>query len=222
MAKQRLFNYSKLSIKVSSPGPRWSASFGTAIGQAWRYPTASELFQTTIVGTGASAIAFNGNPNLKPEEALSSELSGEYFPDKARLRLSFFQERVKNAIFSQTGLITNPLNITSQATFNSNVGEIDTYDIEFSGERTDVVIKGLDITGNFTWADSRIVENHAADAAAAALGPTPINPNAAVPSTGKRQPRVPVWRANAVVTYRANEKLPRRRTCGTAAASSAN
>jgi iron complex outermembrane receptor protein len=205
-ADRNSVNFSPKGKLTWSPAER--VRFGAAVGQAWRYPTASELFQTTIVGTGASAIAFNGNPNLKPEEALSSELSGEYFPDKARLRLSFFQERVKNAIFSQTGLITNPLtNITSQATFNSNVGEIDTYGIEFSGERTDVVIKGLDITGNFTWADSRIVQNHAADAAAAALGPTPTNPNAAVPSTGKRQPRVPVWRANAVVTYRANEKL---------------
>jgi outer membrane cobalamin receptor len=39
------------------------------------------------------------------------------------------------------------------------------------------------------------------------LGPTLANPNAAVPSTGKRQPRLPTWRANAIVTYRANEKL---------------
>jgi iron complex outermembrane receptor protein len=119
-----------------------------------------------------------------------------------------FQERVKNAIFSQTGLITNPLtNITSQATFISNVGEIDTYGIEFSGEKADAVIKGLDIMGNFTWVDSRINSNAAADAAAAALGQTAANPNAAVPSTGKHQPRLPTWRANAVVTYRANDNL---------------
>ena len=81
---------------------------GAAIGQAYRYPTASELFQTTTVGTGANAISVNGNPNLKPEEALASELSGEYFVDKGRLRVSLFQERIKNAIFSQVGLITNP------------------------------------------------------------------------------------------------------------------
>ena len=74
---------------------------GAAIGQAYRYPTASELFQTTTVGTGANAISVNGNPNLKPEDALASELSGEYFVDKGRLRVSLFQERIKNAIFSQ-------------------------------------------------------------------------------------------------------------------------
>lgn len=188
--------------------PMQQIRIGAAIGQAYRYATATELFQTTTVGTGATAISVNGNPNLKPEEALASELSGEYFVDKGRFRVSLFQERVKNAIFSQTGLITNPLtNQTVQSTFISNVGEIDTYGVEVSGEKTDAVIKGLDILGNLTWVDSRIEDNRATDAAAAALGPTAANPNAAAPSTGKHQPRLPTWRANAVVTYRANENF---------------
>ena len=181
---------------------------GAAIGRAYRYATASELFQTTIVGTGSTAISFNGNPNLRPEEALASEFSGEYFEEKARFRLSLFQESVKNAIFSQTGLFTNTnTNVTSQSTFISNVGKIDTYGIEISGEKSDAVIKGLDILGNLTWVDSRITDNREGDALTAAAGPTAANPNAAVPSTGKHQPRLPTWRANAVVTYRANDKF---------------
>ncbi|PTR05552.1 iron complex outermembrane receptor protein [Nitrosospira sp. Nsp5] len=172
--------------------------FGAAIGQAYRYPTASELFQTTTV----AGIAFNANPNLRSEDALSSELSAEYFPEKGRVRLSLFQERVKNAIFTQVGTVNG-----IQTSFISNVGEVDTYGVEFSGEKTDAWIRGLDILGNFTWADSRINENHAADAAAALLGPTAANPNAAVPSTGKRQPRVPQWRSNVVVSYRATDKF---------------
>jgi iron complex outermembrane receptor protein len=188
--------------------PMQQVRIGAAIGQAYRYATASELFQTTTVGTGANAISVNGNPNLKPEDALASELSGEYFVDKGRFRVSLFQERIKNAIFSQVGFITNPNNNqTSQSTFISNVGEIDTYGVEVSGEKTDAVIRGLDVIGNLTWVDSRIEDNRAADAAAAALGPTAANPNAAVPSTGKHQPRLPTWRANAVVTYRANENF---------------
>jgi hypothetical protein len=119
---------------------------------------------------GAMAIAVNGNPNLKQEDALASELSGEYFVDKGRLRVSLFQERIKNAIFSQTGLITNQ---AVQSTFISNVGEIDTYGVEVPAEKTDAVIKGLDIIGNMTWVDSRIDNNHAAHPAAAALGPMP-------------------------------------------------
>ncbi|SCX48162.1 TonB-dependent receptor [Nitrosospira sp. Nsp1] len=205
-ANKSAVNFSPKGKLTWSPMDR--VKIGAAIGQAYRYATASELFQTTTVGTGATAISVNGNPNLRSEDALASELSVEYFPDKGRLRLSLFQERIKNAIFSQTGLITNPATgVTSQATFISNVGEIDTYGIEVSGEKADAGIKGLDILGNFTWVDSRINSNHDADAAAAALGPTAANPNAAIPSTGKRQPRLPTWRANAIVTYRANEKL---------------
>lgn len=188
--------------------PLQGVKIGAAIGRAYRYATASELFQTTTVGTGTTAISFNGNPNLRPEEALSSELSAEYSAEKGRVRLSFFQESVKNAIFSQTGLFTNPLtNITSQSTFISNVGKIDTYGIEISGEKSDAVIKGLDILGNLTWVDSRITDNREADAVLAAVGPTATNPNAAVPTTGKHQPRLPTWRANAIVTYRANENF---------------
>ena len=188
--------------------PIQGLKIGAAIGRAYRYATAAELFQTTTVGTGATAVSFNGNPNLRPEEALSSELSGEYAIEKGRVRLSFFQESIRNAIFSQTGLFTNPItNLTTQSTFISNVGKIDTYGIEISGEKSDAVIKGLDVLGNLTWVDSRITDNREADAVLAAAGPTAANPNAAVPTTGKHQPRLPTWRANAVVTYRANDNL---------------
>jgi iron complex outermembrane receptor protein len=188
--------------------PIQGLKIGAAIGRAYRYATAAELFQTTTVGTGATAVSFNGNPNLKPEEALSSELSAEYAIEKGRMRLSFFQESIKNAIFSQTGLFTNPItNLTTQSTFISNVGKIDTYGIEISGEKSDAVIKGLDVLGNLTWVDSRITDNREADAVLAAIGGTATNPNAAVPTTGKHQPRLPTWRANAVVTYRASDDL---------------
>jgi iron complex outermembrane recepter protein len=209
-ANKSAVNFSPKGKLTWSPMDR--VKIGAAIGQAYRYATASELFQTTTVGLGANAISVNGNPNLRPEDALASELSAEYFRDKGRLRLSLFQERIKNAIFSQTGLITNPVDgTTSQTTFISNVGEIDTYGIEVSGEKADAGIRGLDIVGNFTWVDSRINSNFASDEAAAALkdesSALATNPNTRVPSTGKHQPRLPTWRANAIVTYRANEKL---------------
>jgi iron complex outermembrane receptor protein len=176
---------------------------GLSVGQAYRFPTVTELFQTTTTTIGGIPNIINGNPNLKPENALSSELSGEYFLDKGKLRLSLFQERVKDAIFSQTGSLPTG----GFASFVQNVGEIQTYGIEFSGEASDVGIQGLDLSGNATWADSRITENGIADAAAAASGPTAANPNANQPSTGKRQPRVPEWRASATIAYRPTDKL---------------
>ncbi len=175
---------------------------GLAIGQAYRFATVTELFQTTSITSGAPRI-INGNPNLKPEEALSSELSGEYFLDEGKLRLSLFQERVKDAIYTQQTFLASGGQISTP----SNVGEIQTYGIEFSGEHSNVGIQGLDLYGNATWADSRITDNAAGDAAAAAAGPTAANPNANQPSTGKRQPRVPEWRASATIAYRATDKL---------------
>ncbi len=89
----------------------------------------------------------------------------------------------------------------------SNVGETQTYGIEVAGEATDVGIQGIDLYGNATWADSRITDNADADAAAVIAGPTAANPNANQPSTGKRQPRVPEWRASATVAYRPTNKI---------------
>jgi iron complex outermembrane receptor protein len=176
---------------------------GLAIGQAYRFPTVMELFQTTTMTVGGVSNIINGNPNLKPEEALSSELSGEYFLDKGKLRLSLFQERVKDAIYSQRSLLANGAIFSSP----QNVGETQTYGIEFAGEASDVGIQGIDLSGNVTWTDSRITENAVADAVAARAGATADNPNANQPSTGKRQPGVPEWRASATVAYRPTDKL---------------
>lgn len=176
---------------------------GLSIGQAYRFATVTELFQTSTVNVGGVNNIVNGNPNLKSEEALSSELSGEYFLDQGKLRLSLFQERIKDAIYSQTSILANG----STSRIVDNVGEIQTYGIEFAGEASDVGIQGLDISGNATWTDSRITENAVADAAAAAAGASLSNPLADQPSTGARQPKVPEWRASATIGYRPTDKL---------------
>lgn len=184
--------------------PMDRVQIGASVAQAYRFPTVTELFQVTApVNIGGVAVINNGNPNLKPEEALSSELATEYFLDKGKLRLSLFQERVNNAIYTQSGFAS-----TNNQVINSpqNVRQTETYGIEFSGEAADVGIRGLDLSGNATWADSRITKNSIADAAAAISGPSATNPNAAAPSVGSRQPRVPEWRASATVGYRPTDK----------------
>ncbi len=176
---------------------------GLSVGQAYRFATVTELFQTTTTTVGGITNIVNGNPNLKPEEALSSELSNEYFLDQGKLRLSLFQERIKDAIFTQQTLLsTGAISSTP-----SNVGEIQTYGVEVAGEASDVGIKGIDLYGNATWTNSEITENAASDAAAASAGATAANPRANQPSTGKRQPRVPEWRASATIAYRPIDKL---------------
>jgi iron complex outermembrane receptor protein len=176
---------------------------GLSFGKAYRFATVTELFQTTSTTVGGIPTVINGNPNLKPEDAISSELSGEYFLDQGRLRLSLFQERIKNAIYSQATFL--PTGGTSSTP--GNVGEIQTYGVEVAGEASDVGIQGIDLSGNATWTESRITDNAASDAAALAAGATAANPYANQPSTGKRQPRVPEWRASATIAYRPTDKL---------------
>lgn len=209
-ADQSAFNFSPKGKLTWTPADH--VVLGAAIGQSYRYATAAELFQTTTTGTGAGATVINGNPNLKPEDAVSSELSAQYSPDKGRVRLSLFQERIKNAIFSQVGLIPNTGQCATAAScavsFVNNIGQTEVYGVEIAADRNDLFgIKGLNVHANGTWTDARITENAAADVAAVIAGNTAANPHAADPSTGKRLPRVPEWKANAVVSYRINDKL---------------
>ncbi|MGZ4959268.1 MAG: TonB-dependent receptor [Methylomonas sp.] len=167
------------------PDDRWKLT--SSIAQAYRFPTVTELFQSTTVGSGGTANIVNPNPNLKPEEALSSELSGQYFMNEGSLRLSLFHEKVYDAIFSQQTFSPTANTVTS---FAQNIDQISTYGWEFSGEHNNVGIQGLDLSGNVTWAHSRIDKNAAFPA-----------------SVGKVQPRVPEWRASATATYHITNDL---------------
>jgi iron complex outermembrane receptor protein len=187
------------SVNFSPKGKlTWSPTeelkFGAAIGKAYRYPTAGELFQTSTIGTGSAATLINGNPNLKPEDVLSSELSGEYFFKKGRVRLSLFQESVEDAIYSTQSLLPNG----SKTSITNNIGQTDTYGIELSGDANDVGFDGLDIFASGTWTDSKITDNAYSDSLLASN---------VVKSTGKDTPRIPQWRANFGVSYRATDKL---------------
>ncbi|MFI3220951.1 MAG: TonB-dependent receptor [Methylococcales bacterium] len=192
--------------------PMERVKIGASVAQAYRFATATELFQTNQVTTGGQTTITNGNPNLKPEEALSSELAAEYALDKGKLRLSLFHERINNAIYSQPGFTTLSNGTIATISSPQNVRQTETHGIEFSGEASDVGIQGIDLSGNFTWADSRITKNSEADKAAAL---TPIattatnltaNPYSQLPSEGARQARVPEWRASATVAYRPTDK----------------
>ena len=181
---------------------------GISVAKAYRFPTVTELFQTTTTPSGSGSNLIVANPNLKPEEALSSEWSNEYHFDEGKIRLSFFQEQVKNAIYTQTTIAPTGAG-TSTISAPSNVGEIQSYGIEFAGDKSNVGIEGLDLYGSATWVDSTITQNNATDAALAAASKAPTaaaalltNPNAFQPTAGQNQPKVPQWRAAATVSYR--------------------
>ena len=152
-----------------------------AVGQATRFPTVSELFQSITSGSNKLI----NDPNLKPESVLSGELTAERAVGAGLLRVSLFQENKKDALYSQTDTTVSP-NVTSL----QNIDKVRTRGIEVAWQLLDVGLPGLDLTGSVTYADSVILKDRR---------------NPAV--EGNTQPRIPDWRAKLVATYHQGDKL---------------
>ena len=151
-------------------------------GRAVRMPTVSELFQGGIAANGSLV---NNDPLLRPEKSWTGELTAEREMEKGQLRLTAFFERTRDALYSQTNVTVTP-NLTSI----QNVDTIRTRGLEAAWRREDFPLKGLDVATSATWTDSRIVRNDKFPA-----------------SVGRWQPRIPRWRASAVATWHASDKL---------------
>lgn len=190
---------SQQSLASTEFSPKASISWATSadwlvtnsFGQAYRFPTVSELYQAV---TSGPALA-NPNPNLKPEKVLSDELVFERAIQEGKLRVSLFQEDVSNAIISQT----NSLNGTP-TTYIVNVDKVRNRGIEVAMQKNNMFTSGLELSGSVTYVDSKILADSTwvSPAAPAPQGTTAV---------GKRAPNVPDWRATLVATYRPNEKL---------------
>ncbi|HUW50711.1 MAG TPA: TonB-dependent receptor [Sulfuricella sp.] len=152
-----------------------------SLGKAYRMPTVSELYQGSI---SAGAIV-NNDPNLKPEKALSGELTAERDLGNGLLRLTLFQDDAYDALYSQTDITVTPTVTNIQ-----NVDKIRTRGVEVAFQGKDVGLRGLDLSGSVTYADSEILRNDKF-------------PN----SVGMKQPRVPDWRATAVATWHQGDLL---------------
>lgn len=148
-----------------------------SVGRAYRFPTAGELFQGQISGTSI----VNNNPDLKPEDDLSKELSAEWVHGNGLYRFTLFQDDVKNTILSQTNTTVIP-NVTNF----QNIDRVRSRGAEFAYEGQDVLVRGLDLVANVAYTQSKIIANSG-------------NPA----SVGKYFYRIPLWRANLAATWRA-------------------
>ncbi len=152
-----------------------------SIGRAYRFPTVNgELFQGQI--NGSSII--NNNPNLKPEDDLSKELTAEWAHWNGVFRFSLFQDDVKNTIFSQTDTTVIP-NVTNF----QNIGKVRSRGVETSYSGQDVLVRGLDLLASVAYTQSKIIanaQNHA--------------------TVGKYFYRIPLWRADIAATYHIDER----------------
>ena len=186
-------NFSPKASLSYDPNKDWNITAN--FGEAYRYPTVTELYQNITV----NGVATFANPNLTPEQDLNGELNIERKWSDGRVRLTLFEERANNAIISQTNLATNPATGAQVPTTTiGNVAAIRMQGIELSAEKDNVLIKGLQLFGSVTYVDSRILS----DPTWAGTNPLTGLPDAAV---GNRVPYVPDWRAKFGFTYRPNE-----------------
>jgi iron complex outermembrane recepter protein len=186
-------NFSPKASLSFDPNKEWNVTAN--FGEAYRYPTVTELYQNIVVG-GVAAFA---NPNLAPEQDFTGELNIERKWNDGRVRLTLFKERTNNAIISQTNLVTNPVTgAQTPTTVTSNVDAIRMQGVELSADRDNVLIRGLQLFGSVTYIDSRILS----DPAWAGIDPLTNGPTTVV---GKRVPNVPDWRTKFGVTYRPTE-----------------
>jgi iron complex outermembrane recepter protein len=186
-------NFSPKASLSWDPNRDWNVTAN--FGEAYRYPTVTELYQNISVG----GVATFANPNLAPEQDLNGELNIERHWSDGRIRLTLFKERVDNAIISQTNLVTNPVTGAQVPTTTiGNVAAIQMQGVELSGEKNNVLVTSLQLFGSVTYVDSRILSD-----------PTwaGTNPLTGLPDTvvGKRVPNVPDWRAKFGATYRPND-----------------
>jgi len=89
---------SKFSPKATltwSATPVWTVA--ASVGKAYRFATASELYQLVSTGTTFTS----PNPNLKPDNVLAAELKIERRFEHGMARVSFFQDDVHDAIIAQ-------------------------------------------------------------------------------------------------------------------------
>ena len=189
-------NFSPKASLSFDPNKDWNVT--ASFGEAYRYPTVTELYQNVVVG----GVATFANPFLAPEHDFTGELNVERKWNDGRVRLTLFKEKTFNAIISQTNLVTNPVTQAQTPTTTiSNVDAIRMQGVELSAEKDNVGIKGLQLFGSVTYVDSRILS----DPGWAGLDPLNPVPNKFTTVVGKRVPFVPDWRAKFGVTYRPNE-----------------
>jgi len=154
----------------------------TSLGRAVRHPTVSELYQ----GSTVAGMVVNNNPFLKPERSYTGELTAEWEIARTKLRSTAFHEDTRDALYSQQTIGFGG----GQVNTVQNVEHIRTTGMELVYEQVGALIARLDLSGSVTYAHSRIVANPSFLA-----------------SEGKRQPRVPDWRANLLATYRVDADL---------------
>ncbi|HEY9226863.1 MAG TPA: TonB-dependent receptor [Gemmatimonadaceae bacterium] len=179
--------FSPKAVLAWTPTPEWTVT--GSVGKAYRFATASELYQ--LVSTGMTFTS--PNPDLKPDDVLATELRAERRFDRGSIQLSVFQDDVHDAIISQfLPLVPNSPTLYS---YVSNVDHVRARGYELLLGTSHIPIRGLDLTGTITYVDAKTLAMTGRASATAA-------PDAAI---GKQLPNIPEWRLAFTSTYRPSD-----------------
>ena len=190
--KQKATTASRISPKAVlnyTPDDRWSVSLSAA--KAYRFPTTGELYQLVTTGTTFTS----PNPDLKPDDVLSTELRVERRFEGGRVQIALFNDDIHDAIISQF----LPLVAGSSTLFSylSNVDHVRATGVEALFGVSDVFVKGLEFSMSATYLDARILALSGRASATAAAGT----------AVGKFLPNIPRWRGTFATLYRPTTDL---------------
>jgi iron complex outermembrane receptor protein len=160
-------------------------------GKAYRFATAAELYQ--LVTTGSTFTS--PEPNLKPDNVLSTELRAERMFSKGSVQLSLFNDDIHDAIISQFKTLAP--GSTTLFSYLSNVDHARARGAELVLTERDILVQGLEFTGSVTYLDAKTLALSGRASATASA-------DAAI---GKKLPNIPDWRATFVTTVRPTSKL---------------
>lgn len=183
---QRELRFSRFSPKLSF---NWLPGFWqvtTSVAKAYRFATPAELYQ--LVSTGATFTS--PDPNLKPDDVLAAEVRIARSFANGTVQVSLFQDDVHDAIISQF----RPLAPGSPTLYNyiSNVDHVRGRGVELAIGGNDLLVRGLDLSGNVTYVDARTLALSGRASATAPAGS----------AVGRFLPNIPEWRAGFSTTYR--------------------
>ena len=179
--------FSPKGVLAWNPSLFWTVT--GSVGKAYRFATASELYQLVSTGTTFTS----PNPDLEPDDVLASELRLERKSDRALVQVALFRDDIHDAIISQF----LPLVPGSSQLFSylSNVDHVRSQGVELVLGSNDVFVRGLELQASGTYTGAKTL---ALSGRASANAP-------AEAAIGKQLPNIPKRRATFSATYRPDE-----------------
>lgn len=165
------------------PNEQWRIRYSFA--KALRFPISEELYRNEDATTNIIV----SDPNLNAEDGVFHNLSVERLSENGLVRVNLFKDQVDDTIYFQRGTINDNGTNVIVNTFLT-IDQVDTQGVELIIQQSDIGNLPLSVRFNLSYTDAIIEQNTA---------------NTAI--EGNRLPRIPQWRANAIVGYKLSDSV---------------